>query len=525
MIQEHRPLVPAALFGLCMAERGFNLLPNMDFLIYLFIGAAVGLVAGWWLGSRRAAGTLDPLLNELRMQLNQRDAELNNLRTQINGALQKQAAAEAQVTALEDALQTEKQQREQLHAEAERFRDACEKTARELSTAQAELNAARDLAATKETAHQQAMEELRAAHAKALQDLSDKFKALSLEALKATQPEFLRLAKETLAAFQESAKGDLAQRQEAIAGLLKPLHESLQQYQQRLQQTENLQSKVLGEVKAQVEALSQQSAVLAQETQQFRMVLKSSQARGSWGEATLKRVVEAAGMSAHCDFEIQVGVEGQRPDMVVRLPGERVIIVDAKVPDMDFGKVMEEADPERRGELLKAHADKLKQTIRDLAKRNYPGLFKNALDYVVLFLPAESLFSAALEGDRDLLVWAAGQKILLATPASLIALLRSVNVSWQYYQQSQNTQQIAEAAQELYNRVQTFIGHFEKLGESLEKAADNYNKAVRSYQSRLLPQGERLRELGGAPPDKKLPECKMIERALEIPEGNSSSPI
>mgnify|MGYP003869022945 CR=1 FL=1 len=497
----------------------------MEPLIYLFIGAAAGLVAGWWLGSRRAAGSLEPLLNELRAQLTQRDAELNNLRAQINGALQKQAAAEAQVTALESALQDEKQQREQLRAEAERLRDAYEKTARDISTAQAELKAARELAATKEAAHQQAMEELRMAHAKALQDLSDKFKALSLEALKATQPEFLRLAKETLAAFQESAKGDLAQRQEAIAGLLKPLQESLQQYQQRLQQTENLQSKVLGEVKAQVEALSQQSAVLAQETQQFRMVLKSSQARGSWGEATLRRVVEVAGMSTHCDFKIQVGVEGQRPDMIVRLPEGRVIIVDAKVPDLDFGKALDEADPERRGKLLEAHADNLKKTIRDLAKRNYPGLFKNSLDYVVLFLPAESLFSAALEGDPDLLVWAAEQKILLATPASLIALLRSVNVSWQYYQQSQNTQQIAEVAKELFKRVETFVEYFQDMGKGLDKAAEAYNKAVRSYTTRLLPQGQRLQELGGAPSGSSLPECRLVENALEIPEGNSNSPI
>ena len=496
----------------------------MEPLLYLLVGAIVGLVIGYLLGSRRATPADTPLLQELRQQLAQRDTDLNNLRTQLQNAAQAQAAAEAEAKTLERAILEEKQQREQAREEAARWREAHEKTARDLAAAQADVRAAKELHQRQEQAHQQAMEELRANHAKALQDLSDKFKALSLEALKATQPEFLRLATETLKTFQESAKGDLAQRQEAIAGLLKPLQESLQQYQQRLQQAENLQSKVLGEVKAQLESLNQQSATLAQETQQFRQVLKSSQARGRWGEETLQRVLEAAGMSQHCDFVVQEATNGQRPDLVIKLPGDRVILVDAKVPELDFLQAMDEADPQRRAILLKEHANKLKQTIRDLAKRNYPAAYENALDYVVLFLPAESLFSAALEGDRDLLIYAANQKILLATPASLIALLRSVAVSWQYYKQSQNAQEIATAANELFNRVTTFLGYFTELGKGLDKATEAYNKAVRSYQSRLLPQGEHLRKLGGAPSEKQLPEAKSIEHSVEIPEPPPAPP-
>ena len=156
------------------------------------------------------------------------------------------------------------------------------------------------------------------------------------------------------------------------------------------------------------------------------MVLKSNQARGRWGEETLRRVVEAAGMSAHCDFSEQTQEGEAKPDLIVRLPGDRVIIVDAKVPDLDFLNALEAADPMKRAESLAAHAAKLKATIKALADRDYPRQFPNALDYVVLFVPAESLFSAALEGDHDLIVWAAEKRILLATPASLIALLRSV---------------------------------------------------------------------------------------------------
>jgi DNA recombination protein RmuC len=281
---------------------------------------------------------------------------------------------------------------------------------------------------------------------------------------------------------------------------------------------------VLGEVKQHLESLAQQSQSLAAETQQFRMVLKSAPARGRWGEETLKRVTEAAGMSAHCDFDVQTGVEGQRPDLVVKLPGDRVIIVDAKVPELDFLTALDEADPLKREAALANHAAKLKSTIQDLAKRDYPKLFPHALDYVVLFLPAESLFSAALEGDRDLLVWAADKRILLATPASLIALLRSVSVSWQHYDQTQNAREIAEKARDFYDRVVTFSGHFAAIGEGLGKAATAYDKAVRSYESRVRPGGERLKALGGADIHNPLPEVDAIDpnlRLLDPPPENS----
>src|SRR5437867_6429833 len=260
------------------------------------------------------------------------------------------------------------------------------------------------------------MSEAKVIQAKALLDLRDAFKALSADALKQSAPEFLRLAEQSFGKFQETAKGDLAQRQEAIKGLVEPLRQKLDDYQKRLQQSETAQSGALGEVKKQLETLALQSQSLAAETQQFRMVLHSNQARGRWGEETLRRVVEAAGMSAHCDFSEQTKEGDSKPDLVVRLPRERVIIVDAKVPDLDFLNAMEAADAGNRAEALATHVAKLKVTIRALAERDYPRQFPNALDYVVLFLPAESLFSAALEGDRELIVWAANKQIMLATP-------------------------------------------------------------------------------------------------------------
>lgn len=233
----------------------------------------------------------------------------------------------------------------------------------------------------------------------------------------------------------------------------------------------------------------------------------------------MRRVVEAAGMSALCDFSEQTKEGDSKPDLIVRLPGERFIIVDAKVPELDFLSALENADPTRRAESLAAHAAKLKATIKALADRDYPSQFPNALDYVVLFLPAESLFSAALEGDRELIVWAAQKRILLATPASLIALLRSVSVSWQQHAQTENAQKIAEAAQEFYARVVKFTEHFERIRAGLERANDAFNEAAASFQTRVRPAGERLAELGGGAPGKQLADLQPLDSVLRLPPG------
>jgi DNA recombination protein RmuC len=380
-----------------------------------------------------------------------------------------------------------------------------------------EAGNARAAAEAKLTATEKMLVEQRALQDKALIDLRDTFKALSADALKQTAPEFLRLAEQSFGKFQETAKGDLAQRHEAIKTLVEPLKQQLETYQKRLQQSEATQTSTLGEVKKQLEMLSQSNLSLANETQQFRMVLKSNQARGRWGEETLRRVVEAAGMSAHCDFSEQTQAGDAKPDLIVRLPGERFIIVDAKVPDFDFLNALESADETKRAEALTIHATKLKATIKALADRDYPSQFPNALDYVVLFVPAESLFSAALEGDHDLIVWAAAKRILLATPASLIALLRSVSVSWQQHAQTENAQKIAESAQELFVRVVKFTEHFEKIRSGLERANSAFNDATASFQTRIRPAGERLAELGGTNSAKELADVQPLDATLRLP--------
>jgi len=427
--------------------------------IQWLIAALAGFVIGWLYGRARGGKPDSRLEVDLQQRLAQRETELKQANEQI--------------------VQT--------------------KTS--LATSQANQAAAEKL-----------LTEQKSLQEKALADLREAFKALSADALKQSAPEFLRLANETFGKIQKGAEGD-------IKGLVEPLKQQLEQYQTRLQQSETAQSTTLGEVKKQLELLSQQSQSLANETQQFRMVLKSNQARGRWGEETLRRVVEAAGMSAHCDFTEQTTAGDNRPDLIVKLPGERFIIVDAKVPDFDFLSALETADATKRAEALAAHAAKLKGTIKALADRDYPGQFPNALDYVVLFVPAESLFSAALEGDHDLIVWAAEKRILLATPASLIALLRSVAVSWQQHAQTENAQKIAEAAQEFYSRVVKFTEHFEKIRAGLDRANSAFNDAAASFQTRVRPAGERLVELGGANAAKELADVQPLDSALRLPPG------
>jgi len=389
----------------------------------------------------------------------------------------------------------------------------------QLRTELTETGNARATAEAKFASSEKMLIEQRALQDKALIDLREAFKALSADALKQTAPEFLRLAEQSFGKFQETAKGDLAQRHEAIKTLVEPLKQQLETYQKRLQQSESAQSSALGEVKKHLETLAQSNLSLAAETQQFRMVLKSNQARGRWGEETLRRVVEAAGMSAHCDFSEQTQAGDAKPDLIVRLPGERFIIVDAKVPDFDFLNALESADETKRAEALAIHAAKLKATIKSLADRDYPSQFPNALDYVVLFVPAESLFSAALEGDHDLIIWAAGKRILLATPASLIALLRSVSVSWQQHAQTENAQKIAEAAQELFSRVVKFTEHFERIRSGLADANKAFDAAVGSYDRMVRPAGERLTKLSGGISGKELAEIQPLDATLRLPPG------
>lgn len=390
----------------------------------------------------------------------------------------------------------------ELRDELSRSREEAAVALERASRVQAKCEALETLLEERQAAHGREMASLRTLQADLVEQQRGVFQVLGAQALQETQPILLERVKELFATLSEGNRGDLDRRHESIATLLKPLEEQLRTHQERLAQAEQSQSRALSEVRLQLEQMTRTGDQLARETEQFRGVLRSGTSRGRWGEETLRRVVEAAGLSPHCDFEEQFVAGESRPDLVVHLPGDRHIVVDAKVPELD--NLDDGQDPSQRSARALAHARALRETVKSLAERRYPENIPGSLDHVVLFLPAESLFSIALEGDPDLLVWAAQRHILLATPTSLIALLRSVALGWQYWSQSENTRQIAQSTRELMDRLQIFAGHLERIHKGLETAGSAWNQASASWRSRVLPAGRRVLELGGGAAESSL---------------------
>jgi DNA recombination protein RmuC len=362
-----------------------------------------------------------------------------------------------------------------------------EAAARERARADAESQRAAAAAALAQSARDE-MARIEARHAEALA-AADRRRAEDLQALKDT------FAKQSTEALRAVAP-DMGRQ---VKALVDPLMVEIRASLEGVNSSVGKQGDALAGVRERMESLSKATEALATETNDFTMVLKSAAHRGRWGEQTLRRVVEAAGMSPHCDFAEQMSQDDKRPDLVVKLPGNRCVIIDSKVPELDAAQLA--AGAPNRAETLKEHAAKLRQTIRALAQRDYPATIGKeqgltAYDKVILFLPAESLLSTALEADNDLVIEAGEHGILLATPATLIGFLGAINLAWKEQAQAENSREIAEAANLLYERVCVFLDHFSKVGKGLDDAAKAFNKAVSSYQLRLRPAGDKLAELG-----------------------------
>jgi len=385
---------------------------------------------------------------------------------------------------------------EQQDAELASCRESERNLSTQLARAESDAEAKAVLLKEREAFHTRQMEDAKNSMEKNIGGLREAFKALSADALRENAPQFLQLARENFMRLREGANSDLAQRQEAITSLVTPLREQLEAYRNQLQQAEQHHAQAQAALKKEIESLTANNTRLADETARFRMVMKSSQARGRWGEATLRNVVEAAHMSPHCDFEEQCAAGDARPDMLVKLPGGRVIVVDAKTPDLDFLAALDGRDEAARAATLAEYAKKITGTAVELSRKAYPEKIEGAIDHTILFLPAESLFSAALEGDPGLLESAARVRVMLATPATLLAMLNAVRVSWTSHDQAENAREIADAARELYKRVVVMVEHFAGIGKSINNASEAYNRAVASFNSRVRVTGDELVKLG-----------------------------
>jgi len=349
--------------------------------------------------------------------------------------------------------------------------------------------------------------------AQARQELTEAFRALSGDALKSNNEAFLTLAKTSFERVQAEAKGDLAQRQQAITALVKPLQESLTRYEDQLHQMERARQSAYG-------GLDQHLQRLQQETGNLVKALRAPSVRGRWGEITLRRVAELSGMVAHCDFVEQPSVETEegrsRPDMVVQLPGGRQIVVDAKAVLSAYLEANDAQDEAQRIDRLRRHASQVRSRMDELSTKVYWSQFPQAPEFVVLFLPGEHFLGAALEQDPALIEDGFARRVILATPTTLIALLHAVAYGWRQEQLSEHAQQAGLLGKELYDRMAVLVEHLDDVGQALARSVQAYNKAVGSIETRILPAARRFKELGIAS-DKAVAQLEPIESVPRPP--------
>jgi len=363
--------------------------------------------------------------------------------------------------------------------------------------------------------------------AKAKDQLADTFKALATDALRGNNETFIGQATQAFKTVKTEAEGNLAQRQQAIEGLIKPLNEALQRYETQIANMERARQSAYGGLDQHLKTLAQAHERLQQETGNLVKALRAPQVRGQWGEITLKRVAELAGMVEHCDFREQETVEGEtgrlRPDMVVQLPAGRQIVVDAKTVLAAYLEAVEAQDDEVRRERLRQHATQVRARMDQLSAKAYWSQFEQAPEFVVLFLPGEQFLGAALEYDRTIIEEGFAKKVVIATPTTLIALLRAVAYGWRQEQLAENAQVISALGKDLFERMAVLAEHLAEVGAALNKGVTAYNKAVGSLEARVLPSARRFKDLGVGS-EKDIPKLESLEQAPRpVPEVDESN--
>lgn len=421
------------------------------------------------------------------------------------------AAAQARLSLLEKELAGQKAELARLLADQ-----------RELVAARAKLESALDL---ERKASAEKIDLLTRAGA----DLQNAFKALAADALKSNNSSFLLIAQETLKRFQSEAKGDLEARQKAVADLVAPVRDSLSKMDTQIQEIEKARIDAYGGLRQQVDSLLSAQKDLRSETGNLVRALRTPNVRGRWGEIQLRRVVEIAGMLSYCDFAEQETITSEagrmRPDLVVKLPGGKTVVVDAKTPLQAFLDAFETTDEDARRACLAAHARQVRDHIDTLSGKKYWEQFEATPEFVVMFLPGETFFSAALEQDTGLIEHGVLNKVIPASPTTLIALLKAVAYGWNQEKLARNAHEISALGRELHDRLRNLTGHITAVGANLDRAVESYNKAIGSLESRVLVSARKFTELGTSVAE-DIPELEPIEtsaRALSFDWDDDAS--
>ena len=346
----------------------------------------------------------------------------------------------------------------------------------------------------------------------------DTFKSAASDALSQNNKQFLDLAKSQLETHVKDAEGNLDERKSAIAEMLKPVKESIDSYKKRIEELEKGSEKTFGQVTEMLSNIQVTNASLQKETGALVNALRNPRVRGRWGEIGLKRVVEFSGLSAHCDFIEQVYTEGEdsvlKPDMIINLPGNSHVVVDSKLPLDAYLQALETDDESSRNLLFAKHAKDLRDHVNRLSKKQYWSQFQNTPDFVVLYMEVESALNVALMTDKTLLQDAMNNKIILTTPTTLIVVLKSVAMSWQQHNITENALEIMGAANDFYDRVNVFASHLDKVGGGLKTALKGYNDAIGSWESRVLPAGRKLEQLKATDEKSVLPDFEIIDKPV-----------
>lgn len=479
----------------------------MENIIGILIGLAIGALAGGaliWLAMKLRGGSADAAL-----RANLDAASARAAAAERSAADLAQTIEQTRAQAEEDKLQAARLETE--FAASQRRYEELEETNRKLTTradalqsdinktaaANAELQAKLD-AANKRLVEQTDIEKT----------LLDRFKVMASESLSHNSDAFLKAADEKLGAIVQQANKDFSVSKDAVNELVKPLSEELKRI-------ETARAESQGSLSQQITALMENNNSLASETRSLSSALKRPEVRGSWGEMQLRRVVELAGMADHCDYQEQVSIatdEGkrERPDMVVYMPNERTIVVDAKTPmDAYLSAVESDVDADRQ-DAFKRHARQVRERAQDLSQKSYQQSFEKTPDFVVMFLPGEYLLSAALENDRELIDWAMQRNVVIATPNTLMALLKAVAMGWREAQIAQEAANVARLGNELHDRLGTFANHMARMGKSLESTVKHFNGGVGSLEGNVLVSARRFKEMG-VQTGKTIPELDEIQ--------------